>query len=159
MIQRRDRAAGEIPMDGSNEGVIAVNDSLWIPRGELTFRATRSGGPGGQHVNTSSTRIELLWNVAGSPSLSDEQRALILEKLANRINSEGVLQIAASEHRSQLQNKEAAVARLAELVGQALLVQRPRRKTRPSRASREERLRAKQHRSGVKRLRRPPHDD
>jgi ribosome-associated protein len=146
-------------MDGSSEGVIAINDALWIPRTELTYRATRSGGPGGQHVNTSSTRIELLWDVGASPSLSDEQRALILEKLANRISQEGVLLIAASEHRSQLQNKEAATARLAELVRQALVVPKTRRKTKPSRASREERLRAKQHRSSVKRMRRRPTDD
>lgn len=146
-------------MDGSSEGVIGINDALWIPRTELTYRATRSGGPGGQHVNTSSTRIELLWDVGASPSLSDEQRALILEKLANRISQEGVLLIAASEHRSQLQNKEAATARLAELVRQALVVPKTRRKTKPSRASREERLRAKQHRSSVKRMRRRPTDD
>jgi ribosome-associated protein len=145
-------------MEGS-EGVLAVNDSLWIPRAELVYRATRSGGPGGQHVNTSSTRIELAWNVGASPSLDDEQRARILEKLANRINSEGVLLLSSSEHRSQLKNKEAATARLAELVREALVVPKSRRKTRPSRASREERLRSKQHRSSVKRLRKKPLDD
>jgi ribosome-associated protein len=146
-------------MDGSNEGVIAINDSLWIPRGELSFRATRSGGPGGQHVNTSSTRIELVWNVDASPSLSEEQRALIRAKLANRISQEGLLSIASSEHRSQLQNKEATVARFVELLARALVVPRSRKKTRPSRASREERLRAKSHRSSVKRMRRKPTDD
>ena len=146
-------------MEPSSEGVLAINDSLWIPRTELTYRATRSGGPGGQHVNTSSTRIELLWDVGASPSLSEEQRALVRARLTNRINQEGVLLIAASEHRSQLQNKEAATARLVELVRQALIVPKTRRKTKPSRASREERLRAKQHRSSVKRMRRRPTDE
>jgi ribosome-associated protein len=146
-------------MDTPPEGVVAINDSLWIPRSELTFRATRSGGPGGQHVNTSSTRVELVWEVAASPSLSEEQRERILARLANRISGEGVMLVASSEHRSQLQNKEAAVARFAELLREALVVPKARRKTRPTRASREERLRAKQHRSSVKRMRKKPLDD
>ena len=112
-------------MNGPLDGLIAVDDSLWIPRAELTYRATRSGGPGGQHVNTSSTRVELAWDVNGSPSVTDEQRALILTRLANRINGEGVLLISASEHRSQHQNKEAATARFAELIRGALVVQKP----------------------------------
>jgi len=141
------------------ESVIAINDSLWIPRSELTFRATRSGGPGGQHVNTSSTRVELAWDVGASPSLSEEQRARLMGKLANRINAEGVLLIASSEHRSQLQNKEAAVDRFAELVRQALVVPKARKKSRPSKAAREARLKAKQRRSDVKRMRRKPFED
>jgi ribosome-associated protein len=143
----------------SSEGVIAINDSLWIPRAELTFKATRSGGPGGQHVNTSSTRVELTWSVTESPSLTDEQRALIQAKLSNRISAEGVLQIAASEHRSQLKNKEAAVARFAELLAQALVIPKVRRKSRPSRAAKEQRLEAKQRRSSIKRMRRKPVDE
>lgn len=141
------------------EGVVAVNDALWIPRAELSFRVSRSGGPGGQHVNTSSTRVELVWSVAASPSLSDEQRARIVAKLANRISSEGVLLIASSEHRSQFQNKEAAVARFAELLREALVVPKARRKTRPSRASHEARLRSKQQRASIKRMRRKPVDE
>jgi ribosome-associated protein len=137
----------------AEEPLIHVDDSLWIPRAELVFRATRSGGPGGQHVNTSSTRVELAWDVGGSPSLTDEQRARLLEKLANRINAEGVLLIAASEHRSQHQNREAAVDRFAALVRQALVVPKARRKTRPPRAAKEARLQAKKRRSATKRLR------
>lgn len=136
--------------DGS---VLAVNDGLWIPRAELTYKATRSGGPGGQHVNTSSTRVELTWDVAGSPSLSDEQRARIREKLANRISGEGVLLLAASEHRSQHQNREAVTERFVELVRRALVVPKPRKKSRPSKAAREARLKAKRHRSEIKRMR------
>ena len=141
-------------MSEAAEGsLLAVNDGLWIPRAELTYRATRSGGPGGQHVNTSSTRVELAWDVAGSPSLSDEQRARIREKLANRISGEGVLLLAASEHRSQHQNREAVTERFVELVRRALVVQKPRKKTRPGKAAREARLKAKRHRSELKRMR------
>lgn len=142
-----------------NDGLLAAGDSLWIPRAELTYRATRSGGPGGQHVNTSSTRVELAWDVGASPSLTDEQRAIVQEKLANRINSEGVLLLAASEHRSQHQNKEAVTARLAELVAQALVIPKKRKKTRPPRAAREARLQAKKRRSDTKKLRRSPPED
>jgi len=138
----------------SDDGVLQVNDSLWIPRAELDYRASRSGGPGGQHVNTSSTRIEVAWDVGASPSLSDEQRARVREKLANRINTEGVLLLAASDHRSQHQNKEAATERLVELVRQALVVPKARKKTRPSRAQREARLHNKKRQSEKKRLRR-----
>jgi ribosome-associated protein len=142
----------------SEDALLAVSDALWIPRAELTYRATRSGGPGGQHVNTSSTRVELAWDVAGSPSLTDAQRALILEKLANRISGEGVLQLSASEHRSQHQNREAVTERFVELVRQALVVPKKRKKTRPSKAAREARLHAKKHRSEVKRRRRSLED-
>lgn len=138
----------------SDDGVLEVNDSLWIPRAELAYRASRSGGPGGQHVNTSSTRVEVAWDVGASPSLTDEQRARLRDKLSNRINAEGVLLLAASDHRSQHQNKEAATERLVELVRQALVIPKARKKTRPSRAQREARLHAKKRRSEKKRLRR-----
>jgi ribosome-associated protein len=138
----------------ADDGMLDVNDSVRVPRAELTYRATRSGGPGGQHVNTSSTRVELTWDVGASPSVSDDERARIREKLANRISGEGVLLLAASEHRSQNQNKEAVTERFVALVRQALVVPKARRKTRPSKASREARLRAKKHRSEVKRSRR-----
>jgi ribosome-associated protein len=142
-----------------SEDVLAVGDSLWVPRSELTYRATRSGGPGGQHVNTSSTRVELAWDVDGSPSVSDEQRALIREKLANRINGEGVLLLTASDHRSQHQNKEAVTGRFVELVAQALVVPKKRKKTRPSRAAREARLQNKKRRSETKAMRRNNSDE
>jgi len=142
----------------SDDALLAVNDRLSIPRAELTYRATRSGGPGGQHVNTSSTRVELAWDVEASPSVSDEERARIREKLSNRISGEGVLLLAASEHRSQNRNKEAVTERFVELVRQALVVQPKRKKTRPSKAAREARLHAKKHRSEVKRRRRSLED-
>ena len=133
--------------------VLQINDSLWIPRAELTYRATRSGGPGGQHVNTSSSRVELAWDVDASPSVTDDQRALIKTRLANRINSEGVLLLSSSEQRSQHQNKESVTVRFADLVAQALVVPKVRRKTRPTRASREARLQEKKQRSQTKRMR------
>ena len=137
----------------AEDTVLQINDSLWIPRAELTYRATRSGGPGGQHVNTSSSRVELAWDVGASPSLTDEQRARIQDKLANRINSEGVLLMSSSEQRSQHQNRESVTARFAELVAQALVIPKKRIRTRPSRASREARLDEKKKRSEVKKMR------
>lgn len=143
----------------SDESVVRIDDDLWIPRAELSYRASRSGGPGGQHVNTSSTRIELLWDVGASPSLSDGQRARIQERLANRINAEGVLLLAASDNRSQAQNKEAATARFAELVAAALVVPKKRKKTRMPRAAKEARLQAKKQRAQTKRMRGPVRRD
>jgi ribosome-associated protein len=137
----------------TDEGVLEITEAVWIPRAELTFRATRSGGPGGQHVNTSSTRVELTWDVAGTPNLDEAQRARVREKLANRIGGDGVLHLAASDSRSQHQNKEAVTERFQELLRQALEVPKARKRTRPSRASREERLSAKRRQSEKKRMR------
>jgi ribosome-associated protein len=138
----------------SDDPILTVNADLRVPRAELDYRASRSGGPGGQHVNTSSTRVELLWDVEGSPSLTGEQRARLREKLANRIDGEGVLHLTASEHRSQHQNREAVTERFVEILRQALHVPKARKKTRPTRASREARLRMKKRRSEVKQRRR-----
>lgn len=132
-----------------------VNDDLFIPRAEIDYRTSRSGGPGGQHVNTSSTRVELVWNVGGSPTLTDPQRALILEKLSNRINTAGELLIVEGGSRSQSQNKEAVTERFVDLIREALRVPKPRKKTRPPRAAAEERIREKKHRSEVKKMRGP----
>ena len=136
-------------------GVVRVSAALAIPVAELEYKATRSGGPGGQHVNTSSTRIELLWNVAASAALTEEQRERILRRLPNRIDQEGWLRIVASGSRSQFQNREQATERLRTLVAEALRVPKARKKTRPTRASREARLAAKKRRAGVKDTRRP----
>ena len=137
----------------SEETVLQINDSLWIPRAELGYKATRSGGPGGQHVNTSSSRVELTWDVGASPSVTEEQRARIRDKLANRISQEGVLLLAASDERSQHQNKELVTGRFVELVRQALVIPKPRKKTRIPRAAREARLQDKKQRSETKRNR------
>ena len=137
---------------------LRVDSGLTIPESELSWRFSRSSGPGGQGVNTADSRAELLWDVAGSAVLSPFQRERLLERLSSRV-VDGMLTIAASEHRAQLRNREAARARLAEIVGDALLPPAPsRRPTRPSRGAKQRRLEAKKRRTDVKRLRRPPHD-
>ena len=138
-----------------DDGLLRVSPALVIPLSELEYRATRAGGPGGQHVNTSSTRIELYWNVAASASLADEQRALILAKLSGRIDGAGVLRVVASTQRSQLQNRDEATERLRSLVAGALRIPKKRKKTKPSKAAREARLRAKKKRSQLKSSRGP----
>jgi ribosome-associated protein len=137
-----------------SEDVLVVNERLSIPRHELTARASRAGGAGGQHVNTSSTRIEILWNVRTSTALDDETRARLIEKLATRIDGEGVIRVVASDRRSQRQNRESAEERLAELVRKALVVPKKRRATKPSRASKEKRISEKKKRGETKAARR-----
>lgn len=130
-----------------------MNDQLAIPRAELEYKATRAGGPGGQHVNTSSTRIELLWDFTKSQAVSDAIRTRIIEKLGARMDSEGRLRVVSAQHRSQQQNKVAAEERLAELVRKALVVEKPRKKTKPSRAAKEARLQDKKRASERKKNR------
>lgn len=132
---------------------IPARDGLIIPGWELWFTASRAGGPGGQHVNTSSSRVTLWWNLAGTTVLDEAQRARVQRRLASRINAEGILQVSAEDERSQLANREAARSRLAALVGEALHVQKARRPTRPSRGSQERRMTAKKQRGDLKRQR------
>jgi ribosome-associated protein len=138
----------------SKEGTLEVTPTVAIPRWELEYRASRAGGAGGQHVNTSSTRIELLWNPGRSVALDEGKRALVLERLASRIDGEGWLRIVSSARRSQQQNREAAEERLADLVRSALVVRKKRRPTKPTRASKEARIAQKRKRSETKRQRR-----
>ena len=135
-----------------------VSPELAIPRSELEYRATRSGGAGGQHVNTSSTRIELLWDLPGSAAVSEEQRARLHTKLAARLDSDGRVRIVASDRRSQGQNRQAADARLASLVRAALVIPKKRRPTKPTGASKEKRLADKKRRGERKRDRRDIED-
>lgn len=139
-------------------GELELEGGIAIPRGELVYRASRAGGAGGQHVNTSSTRIELLWNVRTTRALPEELRERVALRLAARLDGEGWLRVVASARRSQQQNREAAEARLAALVWGALAVPKVRRPTRPSAASREARLAEKRKRSEAKRRRRPDDD-
>ena len=143
----------------SASGALVVDASIEIPRGELSFRASRAGGPGGQHVNTSSTRVELLWNLERSRAIDAEQRARLRDKLAARMDAEGNVRVVASANRSQLRNREDAEVRLATLIRRALIVPKARRKTRPTRGSVEERLREKKERSRRKQNRRLRPDD
>lgn len=143
----------ESPLPIPADDAIVVNDRITIPRGELAFRASRAGGPGGQHVNTSSTRVELIWNFRRSGAVDDAIRTTLAEKLVNRLDKDGALRVVSSSKRSQLQNREAAEAKLAELVRNALVVQKARRKTRVPRGAVEGRLEEKKRRAGRKRER------
>jgi len=126
---------------------------------ELEFRASRASGPGGQGVNTTDSRVELRFDISGSPSLSDEAKELALRRLGPRVDSGGVLRVVAQAQRSQLANRRAAIERFAELLAAALATPRARRPTRPTRASTARRAESKRQRSDIKRLRRPPRPD
>jgi ribosome-associated protein len=129
-----------------------------IPEHELTWRFSRSSGPGGQSVNTTDSRVELVFDLAASPAVPDHLRARALSRLAHRL-VEGRLTITASEYRSQHRNRDAARARLVHLLGEAFAPPPPaRRPTRPSRGAKERRLAGKKRRGDVKALRRRPTD-
>lgn len=145
-------------MPASYRPGLRVSAGVTIPESELSWRFSRSSGPGGQGVNTADSRVELVWDAAASAALSPAQRERLIERLGGRL-VDGVLTIAASEHRAQLRNRDAARERLAALVADALRPPAPpRRPTKPSRGAKERRLKAKQRRTDVKQLRRPPRD-
>ena len=133
---------------------VVISDQLAIPEAELRFRFSRSSGPGGQNVQRSATRVELLFDVANSPSLSDDQRARILQRLAGYIDGAGELRIVSSATRSQLENRADAVARFRLLLAMALRRRKHRVPTKPSAGARERRLTAKKGRAEVKSTRR-----
>lgn len=147
-------------MTAAQEDGVRVREDLVIPESELEARATRAGGPGGQNVNKVSTRIELRFDVAASEVLSAEQKRRIRARLRTRTNRAGVLRVVSQKHRTRAQNERAARLRLAELLREALHVQRVRRPTRPTRASQARRIEDKRRRSATKRdRRRPPPED
>jgi ribosome-associated protein len=129
---------------------IRVTRSVLLPLSELEFRFSRSSGPGGQHANTSETRVEAIFDVDSSAALSDAQKRRVLEKAGPTIRA------VAQDERSQLRNRQLAAERVAEQLREALRVERPRVATRPTAAARERRLEGKRRRSQTKRLRRPP---
>lgn len=130
-----------------------VTDSLTIPAAELELRFARAGGPGGQHVNRTETRVQLRWCPARSATLSAAQREQLLTALASRLDGEGWLQVDASDTRSQAENRVRALSRLRALLQEALRPRKTRRPTRPSRTAKAERLEAKRRRSALKALR------
>jgi len=141
-------------------GVLDIGAERPLPLSELRFRFSRSGGPGGQHVNTSSTRVELVFDLEGSPSLTDRERSLARRRLRTRLDADGNLRIVAQDERSQTRNRSLAVERFAETMRAALAPPPPpRRPTRPSAAARERRLQRKRRDSQTKRGRRPPSAD
>jgi ribosome-associated protein len=131
---------------------VRINRTLQIPARELTWRFSRSGGPGGQNVNRRETQVELIFDVAGSPSLGPRQRERALRRLANRLDADGRVRIVASEERTQGRNREIAIERLRDLLTEALKPDPPKRKpSRPSRTAKERRLREKRQRAVIKR--------
>jgi ribosome-associated protein len=137
--------------------VLDIGASRPLPPSELEFRATRSGGPGGQHVNTSSTRVELVFDLAGSPTLTEAERTRAQRRLGSRLDGEGRLRVVAQDERSQHRNRQLAVERFCTLMREALAPPPPpRRPTRPTKAATQERLDAKRRDAARKRLRRPP---
>ena len=144
----------------ADDNRLEISPELRIPLAELEYRASRSGGPGGQHVNTSSTRVEVWWDVTGSPSLTPEQRELLLHRLGPRLDSAGRLRLVSSGSRSQLRNKEDVTERLRTVLAAALRIRKKRKLTKPSRAAKAARLEAKRRRSSTQQRRRtPPHEE
>src|SRR5215208_830513 len=143
----------------AHANVLEITPELSIPLGELEYRASRSGGPGGQHVNTSSTRVEVWWDVAWSSAPTTDQRVRLLQKLAARLDSNGRLRLVSSGTRSQLRNREEATERLRDVIAAAVVVPKKRKPTKPSRAAKAARLEAKRRRAMTKRERRAPHQE
>jgi ribosome-associated protein len=129
---------------------LRIDDELSIPLAEIDLRVSRSSGPGGQHANVTASRVQASFDVKASASLSDSQRSRLLARLGPRPTA------VAQDTRSQTRNRELAVARLRDRLAAALVRRTPRRRTKPSRASRERRLGGKRQRSEVKRARRRP---
>ena len=131
-----------------------VTDALSIPVSELRYQFSRSGGPGGQHVNRTETQVELTFDVEGSATLDDSQRARVLDKLASVIDGRGVLHLSCQTSRSQARNRAEVTERFQRLLQKALHVPKRRRATRPSRAAVERRLEEKRRAGTLKRERR-----
>jgi ribosome-associated protein len=131
------------------DAALPIRAGVTVPRHELTFRASRSGGPGGQHVNTSSTRVELTWSIPATRALSPELKARAMSKLATRLDGEGTLRLVSDRTRSQAQNKDDVTARFVEVLRAALTIPKVRRATKVSKAAKARRLDAKR-RHGAK---------
>lgn len=138
---------------------IRVNQRLIIPHNEITIRATRSSGPGGQHVNKTSSRIELVWNLSTSEVLTHEDRTRLLTALASKLTTDNELRIVVSDTRSQYKNRAIAEERFAELIKKALVVPRIRKPTQPSRRQKQARLEEKARISEKKRQRQRPGEE
>lgn len=137
--------------NGVSDTHIPITDSVTIPPSELEFQYTTGGGPGGQHVNKSATRVALIFDVAGSPSLDETTRARLLDRLSSRLDSRGVLRITVHESRSQYRNRSIALQRFRAVMSEAMREEAPRTPTRPSRGVRERRIVRKKQRSSIKR--------
>src|SRR5581483_3398979 len=133
-----------------------IAPGIRIPPADLVYRASRAGGPGGQHGNRSATRVELVWDLAGSAALGSEERSRLLARLAHRLDSAGRLRLVSGASRSQLRNREEVTERLRRLVAAALVPPKVRRPTRPTAASKARCREQTRRRSARRRERRPP---
>lgn len=136
-----------------NEDLLPINDQVAIPLSELAFRYARSSGPGGQHVQRTETKVELLFDLASTPSLTEAQRALAMGRLGGRVDQAGVLHLTSQAGRSQFENRADVTERFRRLLAAALKPPKARRPTRPTLAARQQRLEGKRRRSQAKRLR------
>lgn len=137
----------------SDQRDVILNDNLTIPDWELAFSYSPSGGPGGQHANRAATRVTLYFDVANSPSFNESQRKRLLKRLSSRLDQDGMLQLTAQDTRSQHRNREIVLERFEQMLRKALKPRKRRRKTRPSAAANERRLRQKKQRGRLKRER------
>jgi ribosome-associated protein len=142
-------------MPGQGDSVLEITDKVSIPLAELSFRFSRSSGPGGQHASRTETRVELLFDLAGSPSLSHEQRERALRGLTRYLDQDGVMHLVSQSTRSQLRNRQEVIERFRVLLRQALRVRKKRFPTTPSKAARERRLEEKRRRRETKERRGP----
>ncbi len=139
--------------------MVRINDELEIDDGELRFEFARSGGPGGQNVNKVETKVRLLFDLVGSPSLSEDQRSLIGERLATRISKAGVLHLSSQRHRTREANRRATIEKFVELLAGALERDEPRVPTRVPKRVEKRRLEAKRQRSQKKAMRARPDEE
>jgi len=146
-------------MPCGGESVLQVTDRVSIPLSELRFRFSRSSGPGGQHASRTETRVELVFDLARSPSLSEEQRERTLRALTPYLDQDGVMHLVSQSTRSQLRNRQEVVERFRNLLREALKVPKKRYPTKPTKAVREKRVEEKRRRSEIKRQRGPVRPD
>ena len=138
---------------------LRIADGFLIPDDELTFTASRSGGPGGQHVNKTSSRVTLRFDLAHSPSVPEKVRARILDALERRVQADGTVRVVCQSSRSQYANRKTAETRLATLLAEALVPVAPRVATKVPRAAKRQRVESKKHRGGIKKARAAPDED
>ena len=135
---------------------LRINGKVTIPAAELQWTTSRSGGPGGQHVNKTNSKVTLEWNVDTSSAISDTKKARIKSRLAKRITSEGLLKVSASGSRSQKANLEDARERMADMIREAMKVAKRRKKTKPSKRAKRKRVENKRRRGDLKKSRKKP---
>jgi len=132
---------------------LSISEGLTIPISELEFRFVRSSGPGGQHVNKTSTQVELRFDLLNSPSISDADRRWLLSRLGRKVDSSGILQVTSQEYRSQLRNRTSTIEKLRDMLKEAMRRPKKRKPTKPTKGAKERRLESKKKHSTVKSLR------